>query len=340
MTAFRCSAITRDLHDIDLKEDNHAGFVRTWTLQKAELRAAWPNESKDFTPWLADNISELGEVLGLDLELQSREARVGAFSLDLLALDSGTNRTVIIENQLQPTDHDHLGKLLTYACGYDAQVIIWVAKEFRDEHRQAIDWLNQRTGQETEFYGVVVEVWTIDGSRPAPYFNLVSTPNEWQREATEAKRLGNTSDRNLRYKAFFQILIDRLRELEFTNVIKAQPQSWYLFSGGYGQRVQFGACFGQGETVRVEVYINSNDKDWNKTLFDQLFDRKERIETELGDDLFWERLDHRQASRVSLSRRGSIDDDEKTRGEITDWLISNLLEFKRVFAPHLGEFVG
>ena len=307
-------------------------------IEKAELRVAWPNESKDFTPWLAGNISELGKVLGLELELQSREARVGAFSLDLLALESGTNRTVIIENQLQPTDHDHLGKLLTYAGGYDAQVIIWVAKEFRDEHRQAIDWLNQRTDKETEFYGVVVEVWTIDGSRPAPYFNLVATPNEWQREATETIRMGNTSERNLRYKAFFQNLIDKLREQRFTNVFKAQPQSWYSFSAGYGERAQYAACFGQGGTVRVEVYINSNDKDWNKTLYDQLFERKMHIESELGDSLVWERLDHRQASRVSLVRRGSIDDDEKALVEINDWLISRLLEFKQGFGPHLDEF--
>ena len=243
-------------------------------IEKAELRAAWPNESNDFTPWLADNISELGKVLGLELELQTREARVGAFTLDLLALESGTNRTVIIENQLQPTNHDHLGKLLTYAGGCDAQVIIWVAREFRDEHRQAIDWLNQRTDEETEFYGIVVEVWTIDGSRPAPYFNMVATPNEWQREATETIRLGNTSDRNVRYQSFFQNLIDTLREQGFTNVFKAQPQGWYSFSAGYGPRAQYGACFGQGGTVRVEVYIDSNDKDWNKTLFDQLIEKK------------------------------------------------------------------
>ena len=127
-------------------------------IEKADLRNAWPHEAADFTPWLVDHVSELGAVSGLELELQSSEAPVGTLSLDLLARDTGTNRAVIIENQLEPTDHDHLAKLLTYAGGYDANVIVWVAKDFRDEHRQALDWLNQHTDEDTEFFGVVVEV--------------------------------------------------------------------------------------------------------------------------------------------------------------------------------------
>ena len=306
-------------------------------IEKGDLREAWPHEATDFTPWLAEHISELGEALGMELELQSQEARVGTFSLDLLARDAGTNRTVIIENQLEPTNHDHLGKLLTYAGGYDANVIIWVAKDFRDEHRQALDWLNQRTDEDTEFFGIVVEVWKIDDSRPAPHFNLVATPNEWQREAAGTVRMSNVSDKNLRYKSFFQNLIDTLRERGFTNARKGQPQSWYSFSVGYGARAQFAVAFNEGGGFRVEVYIDSKDRDWNKALFDRLMEQRESIESQIGESLDWQRLDHRKASRIAIRRQGSIDDDQKTLKEMEDWAVGKLMDFKRVFSPHLDE---
>ena len=306
-------------------------------IEKGDLREAWPHEAADFTPWLAEHISELGEALGMELELQSQEARVGTFSLDLLARDTGTNRTVIIENQLEPTNHDHLGKLLTYAGGYDANVIIWVAKDFRDEHRQALDWLNQRTDQDTEFFGVVVEVWKIDDSRPAPHFNLVATPNEWQREAADSVRMSNVSDKGLRYKSFFQKLMDRLRGQKFTNARKAQPRNWYSFSSGHGQRAFYVACFNQGEKVGVEVYMHS-DKDSSVNLFNQLMEQKKSIEVELGESLEWEQLDHQRTNRVALRRQGSIDDDQETLEEIENWMFDKLFDFKRVFGPRLDEF--
>lgn len=304
-------------------------------IEKGDLREAWPHEAGDFTPWLAEHISELGEALGMELELQSQEARVGTFSLDLLARDTGTNRTVIIENQLEPTNHDHLGKLLTYAGGYDANVIIWVAKDFRDEHRQALDWLNQRTDQDTEFFGVVVEVWKIDDSRPAPHFNLVATPNEWQREAADTVRMSNVSDKNLRYKSFFQNLIDRLREKKFTTARKAPPKNWCNFSSGHGPRAVYVASFNQDEKVGVEIYMNS-DMDSNKILFDQLMEKKISIESKLGETLEWEPLDGKKASRVAVRRHGSIDD-EKALKEIEEWMVGKLMDFKRVFGPHLDE---
>ena len=157
-------------------------MVELAKIKTVDLRIAWSNEATDFTPWLQDNIDQLGDALGIELELQQREASVGAFSLDLLARDVSNNRPVIIENQLESTDHSHLGQLLTYAAGYDASAIVWIAKEFRDEHRAALDFLNGRTGEDTEFFGVVVELWKIDESRPAPHFRVVSAPNDWSKQ--------------------------------------------------------------------------------------------------------------------------------------------------------------
>ena len=310
-------------------------------IQQVSLREVWPNEARDFTPWLAENIDKLGNALGLDLEVQSAEAPVGSFSLDILARDLGGNRPVIIENQLEPTNHDHLGKLLTYAAGYDAYAIVWLTREFRDEHRQALDWLNQRTGENTEFFGVVVEAWRIDDSRPAPHFNPVVTPNDWQKQSFNSVRQSggtdNISERTERYRQFFQDLMDILREQhQFTNARKGQPQNWYSFSSGFSG-ISYGGNFNQGRVVTVEVYIDRGDGEWNKGLFDRLLERKESVETTLGEPLVWEPLETRRACRVAIRRPGSIDDDPDTLESIQQWMVEHLLNFKRVFGPHLAE---
>ena len=308
-------------------------------IDRVDLRQAWPNEAQDFTPWLAENIADLGEALGMDLELQQTEAPVGSYSLDILATDLNQNRPVIIENQLESTDHRHLGQLLTYAAGYDANVIVWLTREFRDEHRQALDWLNQRTDENTQFFGVVVELWRIAGSPPAPHFNLVATPNHWrEKTATIVGGTKQVSDRMERYREFFQLLIDTLTEKRFTNPRKAQPQSWYNFSAGYGQRIAYGANFTLQKEARIEVYINNPDPHRNIQLLENLENYKTEIESALGNQtLDWQRLENRKACRIALARPGSIDDDADTLAEIQDWMVEYLLKFKAVFGPKLAE---
>ena len=316
--------------------------IQLATIDKVDLRSVWENEAIDFTPWLGENLTALGEALGLDLELKAQEAPVGGFSLDVLAHEPNTNRPVIIENQLETTDHDHLGKLITYASGYDANVVVWITREFKDEHRQALDWLNQRSGEDTEFFGVVLEVWKIDDSRPAPHFRVVSAPNDWHKSNVKIRTSGEPSPQQERYREFFQNLIDTLREEHsFTGARKAQPMSWYSFSAGHAQRVRYGANFHR-EGARVEVYIDNGNHDWNKEIFDQLSDRREEIQSAFqgGFEWNWDRLDARRASRISVERSGSINDDQKTLDEIHEWMVKNLLEFKRVFGPHLAELVS
>ena len=310
-------------------------------IESVDLREIWPNEAADFTPWLAENLSDLGSVIGLDLELQAQEAPVGDYALDILARDVGSGGEVVIENQLVTTDHRHLGQLLTYAAGFDARVAVWIAREFKSEHREALDMLNRRTGEETQFFGVEIQLLKIDGSRPAPNFRLVAYPNEWRRRtATATGATAGVSPRMERYRHLFQALMDTLREEHrFTNARSAQPQSWYHFSAGHAQRIQWAVAFGQGRKVRVGVYIDNVDGDWNKRLFDKLHDQRLSIESELGEPLDWERLDDRRASRIAVYRTGSIDDSNDSLEEIRHWMVERLLKFRDVFGPRLDDLV-
>ena len=157
-------------------------------IEQVDLREAWPNEARDFTPWLAENIAQLGEALGMEIEVQQTEAPVGGYLLDILAINTVSNRPVIIENQLEITDHNHLGQLLTYAASFDAEAIVWVSRNFREEHRQALDWLNSRTDEDTRFFAVVVELLRIGHSSLAPNFDVVAAPNEWGKKAAVSRR--------------------------------------------------------------------------------------------------------------------------------------------------------
>jgi len=300
------------------------------TIQKVDPRSIWNHEAHDFTPWLANNLHRLAEAIGIELELVDREADVGGFSLDLLAKDLGRNVNVIVENQLGATDHDHLGKLITYASGYDAGVVLWISTSIREEHRQALDWLNQRTDANTDFFGVVVEVIRIDESKPALQFRVAVSPNEWQKSKKQQSTTTG-SERSELYRQYFQDLLDELREAHhFTSARKAQPQNWYSFSSGNKQFV-YGHSFAAGNRVRTEIYIDSGDADENKAFFDRLYADRESIESEFGDSLEWERLDDKRASRIALYRPGSIEDSSEHLQEIHDWGIQNLLQFKKVF---------
>lgn len=299
-------------------------------LKIVPVREVWRHEAHHFTRWLAENISRLGEAIGMDLEVVKVECEVGSFSLDILAKDLGSGRTVVIENQYSSTNHDHLGKLLTYAAGHDAVAAIWIAESVRDEHQAALEWLNRHTDIDTHFFAVTVEVFQIDNSRRAFEFRPVVLPNEWQ-QRTRAAIEGETSPRGEAYRAFFQVLINELREkYKFTNARAAQPQSWYSFSMGISG-VTLGASFAKGGRARIDVYVNQGDAGLNKALFDRLLVRKSELEAEFGEPLEWERLDQKQASRIAVYRPGSIDQNDEALGAIRSWMVDKLLRSKEIF---------
>ena len=305
-------------------------------IKKVNIRDIWQHEAHNFTPWLAENLDKLGESVGMDLELMEQEASVGNFSLDILAKDLSTGHNIIIENQFGDTDHDHLGKMLTYAAGFDASKVIWISENIRDEHRQTIEWLNQRTDSDTQFFAIEIEVIRIDDSKPAYNFKPIVFPNEWRKSKKEGWQ-GNSSAKGEAYREYFQALIDELREkYSFTKAKVAQPINWYIFPTGISG-ISYGTSFAQGGRVRAEFYIDVGEFDKNKNFFDWLLEQKDSIEKEFGESLDWERLDDRRASRIAIYREGSIDDVEILK-EIQTWAIQELLKFRKVFSPLLKTY--
>ena len=303
-------------------------------LKKIPLSEIWRNEASDFTPWLESNIQKLGDALGMDLEIIDREAPVGDFSLDLRAQDLGSSRTVVIENQFKRTDHDHLGKLLTYAAGFDASIVVWISEEIRDEHRQAMEWLNQRTDTETQFFGVVVEVLQIDNSNPALDFKLVVSPNEW-RKSKKQKTSTNPSSRGEKYRSYFQVLIDELRENhDFTGAEVGLAQNWYNFSSGFGG-IRYGAWFAKGGKVLTYVTIRQKTDENRIKIFNMLEEQKRKMESNFDSPLEWTRDAEKSLSRIAISRDGDIElSDDELEG-IREWHIENLLKLKEVFQPEI-----
>jgi hypothetical protein len=308
-------------------------------LHRVDPRTVWRHEAHDFTPWLAENIELLGEAIGLELEVVEREASVGDFSLDILAQDLGRDRRVVIENQLAPTDHSHLGQIITYAAGLEASVVIWIAREFREEHRQALDWLNRGDGATTEYFGVVLELLQVDDSKPAVNFKLVASPNDWSRLRKQRAVTEGLSDRRAAYQEFFQALLDELREKHhFTNAKAGQPQSWYSFSSGT-RGFKYSASFAQGGEFRTEIYIDLQDHAANEAAFDALLADRDAIEATFGEPLRWERLDTRRACRIACYTTGSIEDPAEQQEQHRKWAVDRLLRFKRVFGPRLPGLV-
>jgi hypothetical protein len=297
-----------------------------------DLRIIWGHEEKNFTPWLAENITLLGSVLGLDLEVVSVEHDIGAFSLDILAKDTTSGHFVAIENQLEITDHNHLGQILTYASGVDARTVIWISKEVREEHQKAIDWLNQITSDDREFFAIEIQLIKVDDSLPAPFFNVKAAPNDWSKEQNmKLQSAENITVKQEYYHTFFTALLERVhKELPgFSNAKKVNYDSWKTFPSGVSGTV-YDVAIRQGNRLSCEVYIDSGNKEKNKQRFDSVLAYKDEIEDKLGK-LSWERLDNKTASRIACYIDFTNDE------EMLSWAINKLKEFKETFKPIISK---
>lgn len=250
-----------------------------------DLRKIWSNEARDFTVWLArdENLTMLGEAVGIDINLEERESPVGSFSVDFFATEEGTGRKIIIENQLEDTNHDHLGKIITYAAGKEASVIIWIVKRARDEHRQAVEWLNQHTDENIGFFLLEIELWKINGSVPAPRFNVVERPNDWAKAMKASEGLSDTKKTNLEYwEAFKKYAFNKTEFKEIFSERKAYPQGWYDLSVGNRHcHITLTATMTKNR-LAAQIYISKN-----KDLYSHFLGQKIAIEEFLGEEISW-----------------------------------------------------
>ncbi|GAA3640565.1 DUF4268 domain-containing protein [Microbacterium awajiense] len=298
-------------------------------LQPVSLREVWAHEALDFTQWLAkpDNLEQLGEALGIELYEAETEVSVGRFFVDILATDD-SGRKVVIENQLAATDHDHLGKIITYAAGLGAEVIVWVAETAKEEHQQAVEWLNENTTSEVHVFLVQIEAWRIGDSLPAPRFNPIAKPNDWAKDVRQsAASVTQVSEVNILQREFFE----RVREFGLGAAPRIKrwqtpkAQHWFDVSIGTSQAHISLTTNSLEKRVAVEIHIPNN-----KQLFADLLDERQVIEAQLKMSLDWRELPERKACRIVIEHRGDSADPGQ-QAELVQWVVATADSFARVF---------
>lgn len=311
-------------------------MLKLGRIQKVEPRTIWPDEARDFTPWLANNIDLLSEVIGMDLEVVESEGAVGPFRVDIICKDLAGGGLVVIENILGPTDHDHVGKLLTYAAGREAKAAVIVATEFREEHRKVLEWLNELSGEEHLFFGVKAGVIRIADSPPAPSLEPVVQPNEWEKQVKQVKN--PPSPRARAYEMFFGRLLAKVKQEipGLTSATRVFPQNWMNLPAGKSG-YWYCVSFTRDSRLRVELSIDVGDKDRNKASFHRLLSEKQAIEEEFGESLSWEPLENRRLCRIAVYRPGTIDGDELELDNLMSEGVALLKRLNRVFRRRVAE---
>jgi Domain of unknown function (DUF4268) len=304
-------------------------------LERVDLRNIWITEATDFTPWLArpENLAVLGETLGIDLELEAQERAVGPFRADILCKDIETDRWVLIENQLERTDHSHLGQLLTYASGLEAVTIVWLAARFTEEHRSTLDWLNRITDESFQFFGLEVELWRIGDSPAAPKFNVVSKPNDWSQSVAQAARTiddAELSETRIVQRAYWSALNSVLTASAgaVAGNRKPQPASWMAYGIGRSGFQLSAVMTRPKHQIRAELYISGERA---KEYLALLMRQKDAIERELGYVLEWEELPSRRDCRIASYLNEVDPENEADWPRQHEWLAKRLNDMHRVF---------
>lgn len=302
-------------------------------LKEVDIRNLWKHEQYDFSGWLSqsENIKLLDDILGLTLTDITKEAYVGSYRCDIFAKDESSGIKVIIENQLEASNHDHLGKIITYASGLNAEVIVWIVKQAKEEHRSAIEWLNNNTNNNVNFFLIELHAYTIENSVPAPFFEVIEKPNGFIKNSKingEQDNLNRSQSERLEFwNRFNEILIDRGKPF---NVRKATTDHWYDVALGTSEAHVSINLVNKESVVCIDLYINDN-----KELFDILYSRKDIIENDLGFKLIWDRLDNGKASRIKYKIKGLNYDNHSNYDELMNQVIDTTIKMRDTFKKYI-----
>jgi len=329
---------------VKIAKENNVTSKSLGRLAQVDLRTIWTTEDRHFTPWLSeeDNLALLGDTIGMELILEGTEQSVGPFSADILCKNSADNSWVLIENQLERTDHTHLGQLLTYAAGLNAVTIVWISSRMTDEHRAALDWLNDITASGFNFFGLEIECWQIGDSTIAPKFNMVSKPNEWSRTVsrnTGQRSRSELSDHQKLQLDFWTNFRDYVGEIDVPFKIgNPQPQNYMgagLGRSGFGINSVASLWNEEDSTwntheLRTELYLSSINA---KAHYEQLFSKKESIHEELGKELIWINDSELKSCRIALRKSRVNIEDRDQWSDHFEWLSGAMTDFYEYFKP-------
>jgi len=308
-------------------------------LKKISLKEIWDNEAQDFTPWLAEekNLELLSETIRTPLELEAQEKDVGPFRADILCKNTEDDSWILIENQIDKTDHKHLGQLLTYASGLQAVTIVWISAKFTEEHRAALDWLNKITDDDFRFFGLEIELWTIGDSPAAPKFNIVSKPNNWSKTISQAAKNiseGIESETKAMQYRYWQGLIDYLENNgSKLRTQDPRPRHWQTFAVGRSH-FYIDATVNTRDS-RLGIGLKIADKNHAKNFYNLLVLDKEEIEAEMQEKLEWRELPDNTKSEIILFKNNVNLSDKKDWNTQYGWFKTNIEKFDKVFRKRI-----
>lgn len=312
---------------------NNMSTVKIGKLTEVDVRDLWKHEQYDFSNWLAkeENIKLLDDEIGLTLMDINKEVYIGSYRCDLVAKDETTGQIVIIENQLEATNHDHLGKIITYAAGLDAKTIIWIVKEAREEHKAAIEWLNNNSSEEIGFFLIELHAYKINDSLPAPMFKVIEKPNNFTKTSKQNysdKELNRSQNERLMFWEDFNTVI--VAKGKPFSVRKPTTDHWYDVAIGTSEAHLAINLVNKENKIVLELYILDN-----KNLFDHIYEDKEKIENTLQMSFSWERLDGKKASRIKHDVLGLDFSDHSNYPQLMDECIEKILKMRDVFKKYL-----